>query len=274
MRVSVVCSWILLGTVVGAGCATTSDAMTADEALAVEVRSLVPEATALTETRLRVVLAVRNLSRRSVQLDRIEHTIRPEDTALTGVEQQTTMLETALGAGESAELAFEQDVDLSAAPDLSALLAKEAIPAELEGLLWAEGKKIPFRQGTSLDLPRVPEVELHDAQAAHYDGEGVTLTFFLRLHNRNAFPIDVGSVRYALSVNSAELRSDTTAVGARLIAQAAEEYEVSVILPADAQKKTALEIPYRVEGAVEAGGLRSPFEHQGALKIADPSGRG
>ena len=69
------------------------------------------------------------------------------------------------------------------------------------------------------------------AAAVEAHGEqGVDVTIFLRLSNDNTFPVLIEGADYTVHVNGKQVKQEQAAIGVRLIANSAEEYEVGAIL--------------------------------------------
>lgn len=235
------------------------------------VSRVFPKTKALDTSLLAVKVEVYNPRSTPVRVASIGYALDTGD--LAGVIEGNVTADATLDGEQQAEMGFDIEVPLPKdSAQLENLLKEDVVPADLTGeIQLSDGTKASFERSTGLAMPRLPRFIVHDAQAAQYEGQGVEVTFLLRLLNDNAFTQAIQSVKYTVAIGRDEMRTEEGGVGTRLPAGSAEEYEVSVALEPDYAGLDALlasgVIEYRINGEIETPTLVIPFDHTGKIDL-------
>jgi LEA14-like dessication related protein len=258
------------------GCASAPKVAATRAGLSVEVDRVMPVPQSLDATEIEVLLVVANRDDRAVKIDAIDYAI---DTAgVAGVLKGKVDGGTTIEAQQKSELRFRQRVSFPKDGEaMKALIERGTVPVALTGTVRAGGQTIPFERNAEIATPTLPRFIVNDAQAARYGKDGVDLTMYLRLVNDNVFPVTVQGVEYTVYLQGKEIKSEQAAVGARILAASAEEYEVSKTLDGKQKDFTPAEVRailergelrYKVVAKVELPSMTLPFEYEDTIKLA------
>lgn len=245
--------------------------------LAVEVDRVMPANESLEASSVEVTLALENSTGSALEVESVDYEFDTKDVG--GTVKGTVKSGASVEPQQRAELKFKQNIPFPEAQEAyQAVLERQTIPFDLKGTVkLANGDTLPFERSGEVATPVLPRFVVNDAQAARYGTDGVDVTLFLRLLNDNVFPVLIQDVSYTVYVNDKEIRSQTAAVGLRLMAGSAEEYEESKTIAGDAKDFSKEELKqilasgqltYKVEGKIELSRLTIPFEHTGEIKLA------
>ena len=151
-------------------------------------------------------------------------------------------------------------------------------------LVAIRGKAVVFRQGqpqTVLEfaksrevrVPRLPKVKLHELDAARYDAEEASATFFLGVDNPNPFPVKLTGLDYKIVVAGKPMGEGVRGSGEKVAASSTGVFEVQVHVnketygPEVAKLIKTLTLPYLVTGSVKGDLLDEPYELKGDIKL-------
>jgi LEA14-like dessication related protein len=240
--------------------------------ISVRVDQLLPQNKSLDASAIAVKLELFNPRADGVTIDKIDYQI---DTGeVSGVLKGSSDGGATLESQQTAELEFEQSIPFP--EDRAAyqqVLEKGTIPVNVTGTVhFEDGSSSDFERQGSVATPSLPKFIVYDAQAARYGGEGLEVTFFLRLVNENVFSVTIEQVEYAVAINGKELKNETGGIGTRLPSGAGQEFEVSVILDPKTfpEVKTILSegrLDYTVTAKVNVAGLELPFEFSKPIEL-------
>jgi len=271
MRIALVSSLVLT-----AACASAPKAGPVHDPVA-EVERMFPSAESLDSSAVEVTIIVTNPTDTALTVSGIEYTMDTKDVA--AVLKGTAESSASVAAGQKVELRFKQSIPFPTEVEkYKEILQRQTIPVELAGKVkLSNGKALDFERNGEVATPSLPKFVVNDAQAARYADEGVDVTIFFRLVNDNPFGVLVQSCEYTVFVNDVEARSETAAVGTRLLPSAGEEYEFSRQIGGKDEKfGTAMskkilaegKMTYRVEGKIDLAKVSIPFSHEGVIEIA------
>jgi LEA14-like dessication related protein len=242
--------------------------------LNIEVERMMPSAVSLHKTAVEVILNVENPMGRTVHVTSLRYSIDTKEVA--GVLQGSAESKHTIEPDGSAEITFRQEIPFPGETEAyKAIIDRSTLPIELKGeLTLDDGTKLSFARISEVATPSLPKFVVHEAQAARYGKNGVDVTLFLRLINENVFGLGVEGVDYTVELNGKQVKKEQAALGIKLLAAAAEEYEVTSILDektfGKAEVKALLEaglINYRVHGELELSFIKIPFEHVGEISL-------
>ncbi|MFO0724888.1 MAG: hypothetical protein U1E65_14000 [Myxococcota bacterium] len=245
--------------------------------VSVEVDRVLPQAESIEASAVEITLAIMNPTDSPVTVASVDYSIDTKD--VSGVQKGTATSGQSIQAQQKAELKFRQTLPLPAeAEAYKAVFEKETIPIGLKGVVkLGDGTKLDFERDAEVAVPALPRFIVNDAQAARYGSDGVDVAIFLRLVNDNVFPLLISSADYTVYVNDKKVRSETCAVGTRVLAGSAEEYEVSKTIGGKGTDFSAAEVKdilskgqlhYRVEGKIELARITIPFQFDGTIQLA------
>jgi len=243
----------------------------------VEVDRIFPSAESLDASAVEVTLVLENPTDETLTVSKITYTVDTKDVG--GVIEGSAESTATVGPGQKIELRFKQSIAFPAdATAYAAVLERQTIPLSLEGsVVLSNGEEVDFERDGEVATPTLPKLIVNDSQAARYGSEGVDVTIFLRLVNDNPFAVLVQSCEYTIYIEDVEARSDTAAVGTRLLPTAGEEYEFSRQISGkdpkfgDALAKKMLasgKFNYRIEGKIDLARMTIPFKHEGTIELA------
>ncbi len=259
------------------GCASTPKNTGPAAELAVEVDRVMPQAESIEAAAVEITLIITNPTDSPVTVKSVEYEIDTKEVA--GVQKGSATSGQAVQAQQKSELKFRQVIPLpTEAEAYKAVFARETMPIGLSGVVkFSDGSELEFEREAEVAVPSLPRFIVNDAQAARYGSDGVDVAIFLRLVNDNVFGVLVQSADYTVYVNDKKVRSDTCAVGTRLVAGSAEEYEVSKTVGGKGSDFSAAEVKeifskgqlsYRVEGKIELARITIPFSFDGTIQLA------
>ncbi|MBI2374716.1 MAG: LEA type 2 family protein [Deltaproteobacteria bacterium] len=244
--------------------------------VSVEVARIIPANESLYSAIVEVVLKVDNPTDDPIELDSIDYTVSTGDVA--GDIEGSADVGASVDAAQTSEVKFSQSIEL---PEDEAkykpLIEARSFPVEISGALsLANGTELSFARKGEVSTPSLPRFTVFDSQAARYGESGVDVTIFLRLVNENVFSVVVERLRYTVFIGDKKVKSEQAALGERIIAGAAEEYEVGIVL--DGKKWSHEEVQailssgrvsFRVEAKLELKKM-SPitFEETGEITLA------
>lgn len=254
-------------------CASQQKPVKKEDPIQVRVERLFPQPKSLDASNLQVSLEVYNPKSTAVTLSAIEYTADTGDVA--GVLEGTSDVGVSIESGQTAVAQFDIVVPFPGeAEAYQAALDRETIPVKVAGQAnFGDGTVLDFERQGAVATPSLPNLIIHDAQAARYGKTGLDVTFFLRLVNENPFSITVGNVRYTVLIEGEQMKEQQAGIGARLVAGAAEEYEVSIVLDEKSYENVdeLLEsgvVNYVVRGTVSIKEMEIPFEYDGKVELA------
>lgn len=241
----------------------------------VAVDRIMPLAESLDASAVEVTLRLRNSTGDAVSIESVAYEINTADVGgkLSGTAEGGATIE----PQQEAELKFRQSIRFPEDKDAyKAVIDRSTIPVELTGSVkLSSGESVSFARSSEVATPSLPKFVVHEAQAARYGKAGVDVTLFLRLINENVFPVQIGSVNYTVEVGGKKVKSEQAAIGQRMLASAAEEYEVGSVLDEQSFDKEQIQkmvadrkVTYRVHGTVELARLTIPFEYDGEIELA------
>lgn len=239
-----------------------------------------PLAESLDAAAVEVTLLLENPSASAVQVESVDYAFDTKE--ISGVLKGSVPSDAKIEPSQRAELKFKQRIPFpEEAEAYQSILEGQTIAFDLSGeVKLSNGQTLGFSRAGEVATPALPRFEVNDAQAARYGTDGVDVTLFLRLINDNIFPVLVQNVSYTVFVNEKEIRTETAAVGLRLLGGSAEEYEVSRTITASAKDAKDLsgdelkqilasgQLSYKVEGKIELSRLTLPFSHTGEIQLA------
>lgn len=270
MKTMLAASGLLIGSL---ACASQPKQVKAEDPPVVKIERLFPQPESLDASKLLVKVSIGNPQSEAVMLDSITYSVDTGDIA--GVIEGSVPIGSSIESQQLAEAEFEVEVPFPKADPEAyvAVLGAETVPLHVKGQANFSGLgSIPFERKGAVATPSLPKFIVHDAQAARYGKEGVDVTFFLRLINENAFTVTVGEVGYKVEVYDKVLKEQTAGIGSTLVAGAAQEFEVSVVLEEKTyegitKKLKSGKLNYRVFGDVTVDEIEAPFEHLGEIEI-------
>ena len=256
-------------------CATTPKVDTTPGTVDVEVDRVMPMAESLDASAVEITLKLYNPTTKPVTLAGITYGIDTKEVAgkLEGKVDGGATLE----PEEEIELKFRQSIRFPADTEAyRAVIERSTIPFELAGKVALEsGDAVDFSRVGEVATPSLPKFVVHEAQAARYGKSGVDVTLFLRLINENVFNVMIEGVEYTVFIQDKEVKKEQAAVGIKLLAAAAEEYEAGTVLDGSTLTKEEIaeilrnrKVSYRVTGVLELTRLSIPFDHQGEIELA------
>jgi LEA14-like dessication related protein len=261
----------ILGAALLAACATKQPTA-APKDVAVRVSQLFPKNKSLDASAIAVKLELFNPGLQTATIEKIEYAI---DTGeVSGVLKGQSRGGATLESEQTAEVEFEQSIPFPEDREAFKLVMEKGnLPVTVKGTVhFEDGSSADFERQGSVATPSLPKFVVYDAQAARYGGEGLEVTFFLRLMNENDFSVTIEQVEYTVSINGKELKSESGAIGSRLPSGAGQEFEVGVILDPKsfADVKTILSegrLEYSVTAKVQVAGLELPFEQSKTIEL-------
>jgi len=265
----------LLPAIALAGCAGGQKVESKPADVAVTVDRVMPMPESLDASAVEVTLKLYNPAEKAVQISTVDYSIDTQDVGgkLSGTAEGGGKIE----PNQEAEIKFRQSIPFPAdLEQYKKILERKTIPINLAGKVkLGDGRSYSFERVSEVATPELPIFVVHDAQAARYEKAGLDVTLFLRLINDNPFPVLIEGLTYTVWVGDKKIKTEQAAVGARLIANAAEEYEVGAVLSEKSLGKDRLrqvlsdrKVSYRVEGQLELRRLTIPFEHTGEIELA------
>lgn len=272
IRSSLACSFLFV-----VACAGPQKAAGPALAPTAEVDRLFPMAESLDASAVEVTILLENPTDEALTVKDIAYTLDSGDVG--GIQEGTAESGATVGPKQKIELKFKHSIPFPGdAAAYSAVLDRQTIPINLDGTITlSNGEEVEFERVGEVATPTLPKLVVNDAQAARYGTEGVDVTIFLRLVNDNPFSVLVQSCEYTIYVEDIEARSDTAAVGTRLLPAAGEEYEFSRQITGkdpkfgDVLAKKVLasgKVNYRIEGKIDLARLSIPFKHEGTIELA------
>lgn len=254
-------------------CAGQQRVVKAEDPPVVKVERLFPQPDSLDASKLLVKLSIGNPRASSVHVENISYTIDTGDVA--GVIAGAVEVDSSVESEQLAEIEFEVEIPFPKDDPAAYLgvIAQGTVPLEVKGNATFSGLgDIAFERKGAVATPSMPKFIVHDAQAARYGKEGVDMTFFLRLVNENAFTVTVGEVNYSVEIYGKVLKEQSAGIGSTLVAGAAQEFEVSVVLeektfPGITKQLKSGKLEYRVFGKVSVDDIEEDFEHPGEIEI-------
>lgn len=243
--------------------------------LDVSVERVMPMAESLDASAVEITLKLFNPTSKPVQVTGVSYSIDTDD--VSGKLEGTADSGATVDPQQEAELKFRHSIPFPKDVDTyRAVIERSTIPVSLRGTVaLGGGGSVGFERVSEVATPSLPKFVVHEAQAARYGKDGVDVTLFLRLINENVFAVMIEGVNYTVFVNDKEVKSEQAAIGIRLMAAAAEEYEVGSVLDEASYDKEALKVilsarsvTYRVTGKVELPRLTIPFEYVGEIELA------
>lgn len=256
-----------------AACATPQAAPKAEDPPMVKVDRLFPQPDSLDGSKLAVKVAIYNPRSEPLTLKDITYEVDTKEVA--GVIKGREPIDSAVDANQAVETEFMVEIPFPKDdPEVyKAILARGTVPLEVKGSANFEGfGPVAFSRVGAVATPSLPKFIVFDAQAARYGKEGLDVTFFLRLINENAFTVTVGEVDYAVEVYGKKLKEQQAGIGTTLVAGAAQEFEVSVVLEEKSfagvtQQLKSGKLQYRVVGTVSVNDVEEEFAHEGEIEL-------
>ena len=239
------------------------------------VATIFPQPDSLDAAKVVVTIEVNNPGDAPVELVGIDYTL--DAGAFAGEIEGTSAPKGVLEPGQRAEVEFNEAVPFPSDPEAyKATLEKGTIPIDLSGKVrFADGRAAEFKRRGAIAAPTLPNLIVHDVQAARYDGgRGIDVTLFLRLLNENSFTVVVDELRYEVAVNGKALKSGKD-IGVRLVANAVSEYEESAAIDEKTFGRAGVravqaagKVAYVVSGQIDIRGMELPFNLEGEVKLA------
>ena len=232
-----------------------------------------PQADSLDASKLAVKVAIFNPRSKAVTLTNITYEVDTGDVA--GVITGTVPIDSDVDPQQVAEAEFMVEIPFpkSDPEAYKAVLAKQTVQLEVRGKANFAGiGAVEFQRLGAVATPSLPKFVVHDAQAARYGPEGLDLTFFLRLINENAFTVTVSEVDYTVSVYGKQLKEQQAGIGTTLVAGAAQEFEVGVVLeeksfPGVGKLLKSGKVEYQVAGTVSANDVEEAFSYDAVIDL-------
>ncbi len=254
-------------------CASQPKVTKAEHPPVVKVERLFPQPQSLEASLLLVKISIGNPQSKAVTLETITYEVDTGDVA--GVIEGSIDINSEIDSEQLVEAEFEVEIPFSKEDQeaYKAILAQPTIPLTVRGHAnFAELGALPFERAGAVATPSLPKFVIHEAQAARYGDAGLDVTYFLRLINENPFTVIVGDVTYAVEVYGKKLKEQQAGIGATLVAGAAQEFEVSVVLeeatfPGVTKLLKTGSVEYRVFGRLSIGDVEADFDHAGEINI-------
>lgn len=138
-----------------------------------------------------------------------------------------------------------------------------------------KGRRWEFSRGSLVRVPRSPRVHVDHVEAAAYRTEQrIDLIFYVRIENRNPFPLELHQMTYDLSVNDQRMIENGIAgTHGRIPPATSVEFPISLSLEPNtfpdvgAYLQAGTSLRYGLEGLVELGVGRIPVELTGPIPI-------
>jgi|GEM_PF-2339636 len=158
---------------------------------------------------------------------------------------------------------------------LAELLASEAtLPVVVRGYLVAGNVHYEFTRAGRVRAPRSPGVSVSQVEAAAIPSERrISLVFFIRIDNQNAFDVQLENIEYDLQIEGVDI--DRGLAGTRRLIPRASAVEVD--LPISLEETNFPQVmkhmhgesrlQYRMKGEVRLGVGRLPFELSGPIQV-------
>jgi LEA14-like dessication related protein len=255
-------------------CAGTPKAAPKAE-IGIDVDRIMPLADSLDASAVEVTLLLTNPDKEPIKVTGVTYEIDTGDVA--GVLKGEADADATIESQQEVEVKFKQSIPFPEEIEAyKEILDRRTVPVKLKGQVkLSDGRVVDFARLSEVATPTLPKFVVHDAQAARYGKEGIDVTLFLRLINENVFGVMIEGVDYTVSVNGKEIKSEQAAVGVRLIAAGAQEFEVGSVLDEETLGKervkeilAARAVSYKVTGKVEIQRLTIPFDYDGEIKLA------
>lgn len=196
----------------------------------VEVERIIPATQGLRRASVRAKITITNPREVPVTISKVEYLVRTEDLEPAMEGRSTLTPNSELPPRSAAQVELSQDLALPEAADaLLGALRKEEILVEMQGTIsFSDGTSTSFSRKGSIAPPNLPRFVVHEAQTSIYEGEGIDVTFYLRLINENPFSVVVENASYEVILEGKKVSEGTAGIGIRLTQGAVQEYEVSV----------------------------------------------
>lgn len=167
---------------------------------------------------------------------------------------------------------------VASALELEAMSARGgALLAAIRGKVLARvGKKtveLPFARSREIRVPRLPQLKLHELDAARYSADEANVIFYLGVVNPNPFSIRLSGLSYAVSVGGKQVSQGELGKGERVSPSATGVFEAQVSInqetygPEVGKLIKALVLPYEVKGELNGELFQQPYELKGEIKL-------
>ena len=115
-----------------------------------------------------------------------------------------------------------------------------------------------FAKATFLREPRLPQVQMQDVGASHYDDGHVNVRFAFAIDNSNSFPIKVVGLNYKVEVNGYAIAEETKGAGVEVPPGSKRVFEETDELTPDKLKDLAdlyakNTMRYHITGTLDLG---------------------
>lgn len=234
------------------------------------VTQLFSQASGLREVTVSIGLEVYNPNPTPAAMGSIQYKL--DGGELLGVVEGEVPVGAELPGGDKGSLSFKAKLALpTEAEAFLAAVQKTSLPIQLSGQLKLADGAVAFSRPGEAMMPVMPKFVVNEAQAASYKG-GLDLTLYLRLVNENSFTVTLDELLYTVTVAGQAQAEQTGAIGKRLPAGAAEEFEATVELKDGAFKdlgriKKLGELKYGVKGQIKVGGVSLPFTRSATVQL-------
>jgi len=158
---------------------------------------------------------------------------------------------------------------------LAELLASEAtLPVVVRGHLVAGNVHYEFTRAGRVRAPRSPAVSISQVEAASIPSERrISLVFFIRIDNQNAFDVQLENIDYDLQIEGVDI--DRGLAGTRRAIPRATAVEVDLPISLDETNfpdvskhlRGESRLQYRMKGEVRLGVGRIPFDISGPIQV-------
>ncbi|MEM1023245.1 MAG: LEA type 2 family protein [Myxococcota bacterium] len=241
----------------------------------VKVERIIPSTQSLREANVRAKIRITNPRELPVTIAKVEYLVRTENLD-TPIEGRSTLTPNSELPGKSAaEVELSQDLAFpEAAEAFLAAAGKEEILVQMEGAIsFGDGTSASFIRKGSIAPPNLPRFVVHEAQSSIYEGEGIDVTFYLRLINENPFSVVVENASYEIVMSGKKVAEGTAGIGIRLTQGAVQEYEVNVTVDETSFGKgwkSMLDqesLSYSMTGELVMENFNLPVEQNGSIDL-------
>jgi LEA14-like dessication related protein len=241
----------------------------------VDVDRIIPATQGMRKARVRAKLTITNPRQIPVTVSKVEYLVKTENLEPAMEGRSTLTPNSELPPESAAQVELSQDLSLPEEPEaLLGALRLEEILVEMQGTIYfADGTSTSFSRKGSIAPPNLPRFVVHEAQTSIYEGEGIDVTFYLRLINENPFSVVVETASYEVVLEGKKVSEGTAGIGIRLTQGAVQEYEVSVTVDEKnfgKDWKSMLDqssLDYEMQGKLVMEGFTVPVSKAGSVDM-------
>jgi LEA14-like dessication related protein len=122
-------------------------------------------------------------------------------------------------------------------------------------------------------VPRLPQVKLHELDAARFSPQEANAMFYVGVVNPNPFTIRISGVSYTLDIGGKRIAEGTIGKGEKIGPAATGVFETQVVVneesygPEVAKLIKSLKLPYVMRGELSGELVNEPYELKGEIKL-------